>query len=68
MIQRKKSKVGRPREIGSTGRLVSVYMDSSKMQDFQALCDEMGVSISEGIRQLIEQELGKKRDRLEQPN
>jgi hypothetical protein len=58
MLERK-VRMGRPREVKGGGCQMTFYMNSDRVNDFRKLCDELGLSVSEGIRQLMEQELEK---------
>ena len=59
VIQNNKNKVkiGRPKEVQGTLRLQPLNLEISRFQEFKELCEENGISASEGIRQLIENEL-----------
>jgi|SRR5689334_3549666 len=56
MLQRKKRQVGRPAESYPL-KITPLNLDPNKVKDFRELCDEKGISLSEGIRQLIDREL-----------
>jgi hypothetical protein len=59
MLERK-TRVGRPREVKGVGKPTMLYLDETRLSDFKKLCEEQfGISTSEGIRQLMEQELEK---------
>jgi hypothetical protein len=60
MLKRKPSKVGRPKELSGIGKPIMLYLDGDRVGDFKRMCqDEYGISLSEGIRQLMDQELEK---------
>jgi hypothetical protein len=60
MLERRASKVGRPREVKGVGKPIMLYLDDARVSDFRRLCEsEYNISVSEGIRQLMEQELEK---------
>lgn len=67
MLERKEVRKGRPREIKGGGKMITLYLDSARVEDFRKLCAELDISISEGIRQLVEQELEKNEAGVENP-
>lgn len=61
MIERRRSrKRGRPKEVPGDLKSVNVVVEIGRFKEFKELCDEEGVTISEGIRQLIEHEVVRK--------
>ena len=61
MIERRRSrKRGRPKEVPGDLKSVNVVVEIGRFKEFKELCNEEGVTISEGIRQLIEQEVARK--------
>lgn len=59
MLKRKVTVTGRPKEIKGGGKQMMLYLDNTRTEDFRKLCAETGITLSEGIRQLMEQELEK---------
>lgn len=60
MLERKAPRAGRPKEIKGIGKPTMLYLDETRLADFRKLCEnEYKISMSEGLRQLIEQELEK---------
>jgi hypothetical protein len=55
----KARKVGRPREVQGIVRPKTLYIKYSRLGELEELCNENGISLSEGVRQLIEHELSK---------
>lgn len=51
--------MGRPREVKGGGCAMTFYLNDSRVNDFRELCKKHGISVSEGLRQLMEQELEK---------
>jgi hypothetical protein len=62
-----KNRTGRPREVKGGGSAMTLYMDGDITRDFKKLCQEHNISLSEGIRQLMTQELEKNAVGLENP-
>ena len=68
MLERKAPKAGRPKEIKGIGKPTMLYLDETMLSDFKRLCaDKYQISASEGLRQLIEQELEKNEVGLNNP-
>ena len=66
-MMERKTRMGRPREIKGGGVAMTLYLNQSRVDDFRKLCNEVGISVSEGLRQLMEQELEKKEQGLSNP-
>lgn len=58
MLERK-TRMGRPQEVKGGGCAMTFYLNNSRVDDFRELCKKHGISVSEGLRQLMEQELEK---------
>ena len=58
-MMERKTRMGRPREVKGGGTAMTFYFNQARIDDFRKLCDEIGISVSEGLRQLMEQELEK---------
>lgn len=51
---------GRPKETTGTLRTVNLVVEASRFEDFKRHCESEGITTSEGIRQLIENEMEEK--------
>lgn len=66
MLERK-IRLGRPREVKGGGMAMTFYLNNDRVNDFKKLCEKYGISVSEGLRQLMEQELEKNEVGTENP-
>jgi hypothetical protein len=57
LTNKKKRKIGRPKEVPGDLTPKTIYFEVSRYREFKELCDENGLPLSDAIRTLVDHEL-----------